>query len=382
MKEKASKVAGTRRRCRPLRREKAGGLWFVTLRVTDSCFWLHPMLSSGLQPVNRKARRLCEAFKARAEREVKKLVAEANSRMGAFQAKLTVDTAKVLLRDLVGACLARAQQHCREQGTGEVELFAFVAMSNHIHLVLRTQGKNLSQFMRYFSSTLASGINYLTGRRGQLLGRRYDAQPILDDTAACGRVAYTVNNPRAAGLVEHHEEWPGQLLCFGMGPSDALRFTYFNRLAWHRANRPKDITKFFEQAELTLSPLPHLSDLERAAYRKTVEGWLQALQEEGEAEQRDAGAIQRERDNKQVSDKRVLRRIGEVIRVPVGHRPPRSAHKRRPYAFGSERKLREHRRAMGEVIALHQVASDRWRNRDPNVSFPDGTYAPPITIAA
>ena len=369
MDKKRSKVAGTRRRCRPLRREQAGGLWFVTLRVTDSCFWLHPMLSSGLQPVNRKARRLCESFKARAEREVKKLVTEANSRMGAFQAKLTVETAKVLLRDLVGSCLARAQQHCRAQGTGEVELFAFVAMSNHVHLVLRTQGKNLSQFMRYFSSTLASGINYLTGRRGQLLGRRYDAQPILDDGAACDRVAYAVDNPRAAGLVEHHEQWPGQLLCFGMGPTDTLRFTFFNRLAWHRANRPKDVTKFFEPAELTLSPLPHLSELERDAYRKTVESWLEELQNEAKRE-------------KPTDDRRAVRHVAEVIRVPVGHRPARSKHKRRPYAFGSKRKLREHRRAMGEVIALHQVASDRWRQRKPDATFPEGTYAPPITIAA
>ena len=35
------------------------------------------------------------------------------------------------------------------------------------------------------------------------------AQPILDDAACAGRVAYCVDNPRKANLVEHAEHWPG-----------------------------------------------------------------------------------------------------------------------------------------------------------------------------
>lgn len=382
MRDKRAKVAGTRRRCRPLRVERAGEFYFVTSRVTDSRFWLHPILSCCLTPLNHKARRLCKAFERKAEREVRRLVAEANQRMGPFQAKLTIPIAKLLLRDLVGACLARAQQHCRHQGTGEVELFGFVAMSNHVHLVVRTQGKNLAQFMRYFGSAVASGINYLTGRRGQLFGRRYDAQPLLDDDATAGRLRYSLDNPRAAGLVNSHDEWPGQLLCFGFSASDSPVFKFFNRMAWHEAKRPKDVTPFIEDVALTLSPLPHLSALDRDSYRRTVEGWLRDLQ--GEAAQQQQGDKRAHDVGTRAAQpqRRSVLGVAGVIAVPIGHRPERAKHKRRPYAFGARDKLREHREAMGIVIALHEYAAERLRAGYRDVSFPEGTYAPPITIAA
>ncbi len=378
MQDKAPKRAGTRRRCRPLRGEKQGQLYFVTGRVVENRFWLHPILSCCLQPLNHRARRICQVFERKAEREVRKLVDEANKRMGPCQAPLTVPIAKLLLKDMVGACLARAQQHCRENGSGEIELFGFVAMSNHVHLVVRTHGKNLAAFMRYFNSALASGMNYLTGKRGQLFGRRYDAQPILDDDAASGRIAYCIDNPRAAGLVDNHNQWPGQLLCFGLGDTDTPTFKFFNRMKWHKAKRPKNITPYIEDVTLTLSPLPHLNALDRDAYRRNVEGWLTDLQAETDRMQPTRSAS----ESKQARDKRAQRRIAKVIALPIGHRPDRAKHKRRPYAFGSADKVAEHRYAMGVVMSLHQESSRRFRTADRNVAFPDGTYAPPITSAA
>ncbi len=382
MRNRSTNPVGTRRRCRPLRAERAGELYFVTSRVTDNRFWLHPILSCCLTPLNHRARRLCKAFERKAEREVRKLVADANQRMGPFQARLTVPLAKVLLRDLVGACLARAQRHCREQGTGEVELFGFVAMSNHVHLVVRTHGKNLAQFMRYFGSAVASGINYMTGRRGQLFGRRYDAQPILDDDAASGRLRYTVDNPRAAGLVSSHDEWPGQLLCFGLGESDVPVFKFFNRMAWHDAKRPKDITPFIEDVALTLSPLPHLSALDRAGYRRTIEGWLRDLQNAAAQQEPHDKRAQTVTAPGKESPRKFALGVAKVLAVPIGHRPERAKHKRRPYAFGAPDKVSRYREAMGVVIAMHQDASDRLRAGGGDVCFPAGTYAPPITVAA
>ena len=96
-------------------------------------------------------------------------------------------------------------------------VMALVVMSNHIHLVLRTTRKNLAAFMGYFKARVAESINHLTGRRGPLWARRYDAQPILDHAAAAGRVGYTLDNPRKANLVEDFEQWPGLNLAYGIG---------------------------------------------------------------------------------------------------------------------------------------------------------------------
>ena len=74
--------------------------------------------------------------------------------------------------------------------------------------------------------------------------------------------------------------------------------------------------------------------------------------------------------------------VAKVIAMPIGHRPDHAKRKRRPYAFGARDKVQEHRQAMGIVIAKHQDASGRLRAGDRHVTFPEGAYAPPITIAA
>ena len=52
------------RRSRPLRCEEPEHLFFVTTRTLEEVFWLHPLLSSRLAPVNREARRAVDARNA------------------------------------------------------------------------------------------------------------------------------------------------------------------------------------------------------------------------------------------------------------------------------------------------------------------------------
>jgi hypothetical protein len=47
------------------------------------------------------------------------------------------------------------------------------------------------------------------GRTGNVWHRRYDAQAILTDEAAVGRVRYVLANPQKARLVRDVAEWPG-----------------------------------------------------------------------------------------------------------------------------------------------------------------------------
>jgi REP element-mobilizing transposase RayT len=90
----------------------------------------------------------------------------------------------------VSSALARAQEHCAENGLPPVEVFAVVVMSNHLHLVVRAPGKNLAAFMGYFLARVAQTLNLLLGRVGPVFPRRYDAQPVLDEEAAAGRIKY------------------------------------------------------------------------------------------------------------------------------------------------------------------------------------------------
>jgi REP element-mobilizing transposase RayT len=113
-----------------------------------------------------------------------------------MQPKLTLPDARRIIRGAIGSAFARAQQRYH------TKIFALVGMSNHVQLLAQTKGKNLSKFMGYVKARIAETIKLLTGKRGPLWSRRYDAQAVLDDEAAGDRLAYCLDNPVDAHLVE------------------------------------------------------------------------------------------------------------------------------------------------------------------------------------
>jgi REP element-mobilizing transposase RayT len=282
---------------------------------------------------------------------LKQVIARANARRGPFQAELTLEIAKRIARGLVGSAVARAQEHC------DVKVFALVVMSNHIHLVVQTKHKNLAKFMGYLKGAMTKSVNLLTGKRGTLWARRYDAEAILDDAAAAGRVAYTLDNPVHANLVKRHDEWPGLNLAFGMGDRDELRFEWLDRTGWQHAGRKQPPAAFFAEATLRLSPVPACAGMSRAQVCKSVRGWLKA--------------------NHEPNDKPALG-VDKVVHTGFEARPRNAKYRRRPYAFGCRELKREHYRAMMAVHAAHEAASEAFCAEDFDVPFPDGTYRPPI----
>jgi len=130
-----------RRRCRPLRVENDDTLWFVSSRTIEERFWLHPLLTCGFKPPNRRARRACDKLSQRADKRLAKTVRRANATRGPLQPELSLEAAKRIARGLVGSAVARAQQRYK------TKIYSLVVMENHIHLILKTEGKNLSKFM-------------------------------------------------------------------------------------------------------------------------------------------------------------------------------------------------------------------------------------------
>lgn len=338
-------------RGRPLRREDNTHMWFVTCRVSDERFMLHPIVSSGLCPPNRHARRACAHLSQHADKRLEKLIGHANRRKGRYQCPLTLDNAKRIARGLVGSALGRAMDKYK------VRVFAVTVMSNHIHLVVQTQHKNLARFMAFFKARIADTINYLTGRTGPLWARRYDAQPILDDDAAAQCLAYAVNNPCKAGLVEQPNQWPGLNMAHGL-QDERTDFEWFHRTRWHKQGRPKDITPFFETTTVHIEPIASLK------------GRILS-----EAHMLDFCQAQRRGTSPALG-------VNKVVHRNFNHRPQNPSRSKRPYAFGSTELCAEHRRSTDAMVAAYDAASHAFRTRDRTVRFPDGTYAPPIMHAA
>jgi REP element-mobilizing transposase RayT len=352
-----------KRRSRPLRVESDGVLWFVTARVIEGRFVLHPILANGLQPPNHKARRVLQAMQRHCEKRLAGQVKRANAQLGPYQAPLTAEDAKRLSCGLVGSALARAQERFG------VQVMSLTVMSNHIHLVVRTTRKNLAAFMGYFKARVAESINHLTGRRGPLWARRYDAQPILDDAGATGRVGYSLGNPRKAGLVDDFEQWPGLNLAYGIGDDDALNFEYLDRTGWHRARRPQSLSPFFKTATLKLSPLPSCEGMSREVYRDAVLSWVQDAQANANARREHGPRLQ-------------VAGIEKIVHADFDTRPKQPASRRRPYAFGEPEARAAHRQGMIELMQGYQRCSERYRNGERMVPFPEGVYLPPVLQAA
>jgi REP element-mobilizing transposase RayT len=347
-----------RRRCRPLRVERDDTLWFVTCRTIEERFWLHPLLTCGMRPPNRKARRALEHLEQHADKRFAHMAKLANQRKRAFAPTLELHTIKRIARGLVGSALARAQERYG------VEVFALTVMSNHLHLVVRTPRKNLARFMAFFKARVADSINRITGKRGPLWARRYDAQPVLDDRAVAGRIAYTLDNPVSSNLVSDLEHWPGLNIAAGVADSDELPFEHLDCSAWHRSKRPDDLAPFFRTATLRLSKAPASVSMPAELYRASVMSW-----------------VKRARSERDVHDGQVLG-VDKIMHSDFEARPKAPKFSRRPYCFGGPDARDDNFRQMSALHAEHERCSEAFLGGRRMVQFPAGTYPPPILVAA
>jgi hypothetical protein len=314
------------------------------------------LITSAFKPANRQARRLCEQMERRIDKRLLKMIERANSMRGPLQPKLTLQDAKRIVRGTVGSALARAQQI---YGT---RLFTVVTMSNHMQLMAQTRGKNLSKFMGYAKARITETINLLTGKRGPLWARRYDAQVVLDDEAACDRLAYCLDNPVDARLVETPDGWPGINLAYGMGEEDAIEYEYLDRTAWHKKGRPDKLDAFFRTATLYLSPLPRLKGKSRSLVQQSIKGWLGRRTE---AKDRSGPVLG----------------IEKIFETAFESRPKEPNRSRRPYAFGSKDNKSKYYRSVSILYEAYAEASEKYRAGHYDVTFPAGMYRPVIATA-
>jgi REP element-mobilizing transposase RayT len=80
------------------------------------------------------------------------------------------------------------------------ELYAYVIMSNHYHLALRTPEPNLVVGMKWLQSTFATRFNRFIGERGHVFQGRYKSLLITEDRPVLGLIDYIHLNPVRAGL--------------------------------------------------------------------------------------------------------------------------------------------------------------------------------------
>jgi REP-associated tyrosine transposase len=89
-----------------------------------------------------------------------------------------------------------------------IDCYAYVLMSNHYHLVIKTHDANLSRTIQTLNGDYARWWNRQHGRVGHLFQGRFDSPVVQDGHYLLTVCRYVVRNPVAAGMVVSPEDWP------------------------------------------------------------------------------------------------------------------------------------------------------------------------------
>ena len=84
----------------------------------------------------------------------------------------------------------------------DVDIFAYVLMNNHYHILLRTNNANLSKAMQWMGVTYTRRFNNRHARSGHLFQGRFKSLIIQNDAYLIQASCYIHGNPMRAGIVK------------------------------------------------------------------------------------------------------------------------------------------------------------------------------------
>lgn len=90
----------------------------------------------------------------------------------------------------------------------QIEIYAWVLMSNHYHLLLRTRESNLSNAMQWFGAGYSRYFNLKNERQGHVFQGRFKSLLVENDQYMLQLSFYIHLNPIRSGLVKHLVDYP------------------------------------------------------------------------------------------------------------------------------------------------------------------------------
>ena len=89
-----------------------------------------------------------------------------------------------------------------------LEVHAYCLMTNHFHLLVRSQEGRIAEGMQFLSGRFTRLINLRVGRDGPLFRGRYSSVLVDSDGQLVQACRYIHLNPVAAGMTTKPETWP------------------------------------------------------------------------------------------------------------------------------------------------------------------------------
>lgn len=268
-----------------------------------------------------------------------------------------------LVNELVLGVLGRALSLYK------VELHLIVVASNHIHLIVTVEDRDvLSRFMQYFAGNVARELCKLHNWRDKFWGRRYVSLAILDDSAMMKRVHYLLSHGCKEGLVMRPKEWPGVNCAEALVKGKSLHGTWYDRTAVYEASltgQMRPLGDFATRYEVPLTPLPCLEHLSEKEQREKIKELVLSIQMDTKSRHREKGTWA-------LGAKKVLRQHPHRQPCKTKRSPAPSCH------CSDKETWKAFRDAYREFVSMYRAASRRLRRGDLNVQFPENSFRPAL----
>jgi len=88
-----------------------------------------------------------------------------------------------------------------------IEIYAYVLMGNHYHILLKTKESNLSKSMQWFGTIYTRRFNIKNGRIGHLFQGRFKSIIVENDACLFRLSCYIHRNPLRAGFVKRLSDY-------------------------------------------------------------------------------------------------------------------------------------------------------------------------------
>jgi len=149
------------------------------------------------------------------------------------------------VNEIIGGVLARYQEIYK------IEIYAYVFLSNHFHLLIRAPHSNTHAFMCRVNQEISRRLRNYYNISGRFWHRRYDDHPCPTIQDALDALVYIMANPTNHGLVSDPSKWPG-LHCIDHMKDYRDREFFFT----HYSHLEESGEFYVSKHCLKLSPLP------------------------------------------------------------------------------------------------------------------------------
>lgn len=145
----------------------------------------------------------------------------------------------------------------------KLDILAYVLMSNHYHLLVRTRRANLKKAMQWFGTTYTRRFNNRNSKSGHLFQGRYKSLLVQNDAYVMQLSCYIHRNPLRAGIVNRliDYQWSSYpVYAYAKkGPdwlSTEVIWSYFKGPNKHKQYREK-VQRYAEEEKRLLEDIHH-----------------------------------------------------------------------------------------------------------------------------